>query len=106
MSKQIPPHIGVSTPARGGMAAWLFLVEYTAAGGIPDRITPDNYHAQRKFDGLIIGGGADIDPALYGEDKLKEILEKSGFGNFRFRDIPRKVFQSLVRYWLLAYVKF
>ncbi|MFW5499865.1 MULTISPECIES: gamma-glutamyl-gamma-aminobutyrate hydrolase family protein [unclassified Maridesulfovibrio] len=97
MSKQSPPHIGVSTPARGGMAAWLFFwLNIRLAGGVPDRITPDNYHAQRKFDGLIIGGGADIDPALYGEDKLKEILEKSGFGNFRFRDIPRKVFQSLV----------
>lgn len=97
MPEQSPPRIGVSTPARGGMAAWIFFwLNIRLAGGVPDRITPENYHAQRKFDGLIIGGGADIDPALYGEEKLKEIFDKSGSADFRIRDIPRKILLSAV----------
>ncbi|WP_320006202.1 gamma-glutamyl-gamma-aminobutyrate hydrolase family protein [Maridesulfovibrio sp.] len=97
MPDPLPPRIGVSTPTRGGLAPWIFFwLNIRLAGGIPDRITPDNYNEQREFDGIIISGGADIDPALYGEEKLKEIFEKSGSTHFRLRDIPRKVFLSSV----------
>ncbi len=59
--------IGVSGPDRGGFTAWnftrfmLFLAEARAV-----RITPSHPFDADKLDGLVIGGGSDIDPRLYG----------------------------------------
>jgi len=35
------------------------------AGGVPIRITPARPHLGEALDGLVLGGGADVDPALY-----------------------------------------
>ena len=66
--------IGVTGPDRGGDAAWLFTwFNIALAGGRAIRITPHR-HADLKIadelDGLIIGGGADVDPTLYGQELL------------------------------------
>lgn len=68
------PTIGVTGPDRGGDAAWLFSwFNLTLAGARAVRITPHR-HATRdiadSLDGLIIGGGADVDPKLYGQEIL------------------------------------
>jgi len=77
------PVIGITGPDRGGIAAWLFtMVSVWRAGGRPKRITPSSRRAIEELDGLIVGGGADVDPALYGEEaetflgQLKEKKEK------------------------------
>ena len=40
-----------------------------ASGGKPVLITPESDLKEQKFDGLLLGGGVDVDPALYGEER-------------------------------------
>ena len=71
------PRIGVTGPDRGGTAAWLMTSRaLRRAGAEPIRITPARAtHA--SLDGLVLGGGADVDPALYRDaaTSLGEIME-------------------------------
>ena len=63
------PIIGVTGPDQGGGAAWLFTrFAVWMAGGHAVRITPRRPRRIDTLDGLIIGGGADVDPELYGHD--------------------------------------
>lgn len=76
------PRIGITGPDRGGLAAWLFTSwAIRRAGGTPVRITPRRPHSLDDVDGLIVGGGADVDPALYGEapsaPPLQELRRRS-----------------------------
>src|SRR3954449_4775335 len=67
------PTIGVTGPDRGGAAAWLFTrLAVALAGGRAVQITPNHPHDAivDQLDGLIIGGGADVDPTLYGQEHL------------------------------------
>lgn len=67
-AKTFRPRILVSGPDRGGLLAWLFTrVAVYRAGGSPVRVTPSRAPDIPAFDGLIIGGGADIAPDLYGQ---------------------------------------
>lgn len=53
---------------RGGVVAWqLTRIALRRAGARAVRITPDRPCGIERLDGLVVGGGADIDPALYGE---------------------------------------
>ncbi len=68
------PLIGVTGPDKGGEAAWVFTkLAVRRAGGRARRITPKRPLGTATLDGLIIGGGADVDPELYGEER-QEIL--------------------------------
>lgn len=71
------PIIGVTGPDRGGGAAWWFTrTAVWLAGGHAVRITPRRPRANLDgLDGLIIGGGADVDPKLYGQELL-HVTEK------------------------------
>lgn len=76
------PRIGITGPDRGGAAAWLFTsMAVHRAGGRPVRITPGKPRSLDGLAGLIIGGGADVDPGLYGEapvaPPLKELRRHS-----------------------------
>lgn len=74
-NKLTRPRIGVSIPAKGGKAAWLFIrLSVMLSGGKPIKITPRNNKASAKIDGLIISGGADINPE--NRDYDKELFEK------------------------------
>lgn len=67
---RVRPVIGITGPDRGGGAAWLFTaIAVRRAGGRPVRIMPSRPATAEKLDGLIIGGGADVSPELYGEEK-------------------------------------
>jgi len=62
------PVIAITGPDRGGAPAWLFTaLAVWRAGGRPLRVRPGRARTCHAFDGLIIGGGADVDPELYGE---------------------------------------
>lgn len=75
--KRATPIIGVTGPDRGGEAAWWFTrLAITLAGGTAVRITPRRPRRIDGLDGLIIGGGADIDPRLYGDVPSPLPLEK------------------------------
>lgn len=65
------PRIGVTGPDRGGGAAWGFTrFAVWLAGGRAIRITPRHPRTLQHLRGLIIGGGADVDPRLYGQELL------------------------------------
>ncbi len=62
------PVIGVTGPDKGGSASWLFVSSaIRRAGGVPRRLTPSRFDSLANIQGVVLGGGADVDPALYGE---------------------------------------
>ncbi|QOC22951.1 gamma-glutamyl-gamma-aminobutyrate hydrolase family protein [Wenzhouxiangella sp. AB-CW3] len=78
------PVIGITGPDRGGTAAWLFTARAVRrAGGRAVRIQPGQPHPIDGLDGLIIGGGADVSPGLYGQSRrpeLKELKDRGASG--------------------------
>lgn len=78
--------IGITGPDEGGLAAWLFTAwAVRRAGGRPVRIRPKRPRSIDALDGLIIGGGADVHPDLYGAEPLPrlESLTDSGMPGWR-----------------------
>jgi putative glutamine amidotransferase len=62
------PAIAVTGPARGGTAAWWCIAALLRhAGARPIRITPENGGSLDHAQGLVVTGGADVDPAAYGQ---------------------------------------
>lgn len=79
------PVIAVTGPDQGGTLAWLFTwLAVTRAGGRALRITPSRSRNNIEFDGLIIGGGADVDPGLYGRTLEKSPPPPRGSGWLRW----------------------
>lgn len=67
------PLIGVTGPVNGGLAAWLFTaLGVRLAGGEATRLTAEQHKIDRPLQGIIIGGGSDIDPSLYDETAAEE----------------------------------
>lgn len=70
------PRIGVTGPDRGGFPAWICTrVAVARAGGKAIRLRPCRFKDGRPlpgFDGLILGGGADLEPSLYGMEPPPE----------------------------------
>lgn len=63
------PLIGVTGPDSGGHTAWWFTrLAVCRAGGRAVRLSPARQPLPLGLDGLLLGGGADIDPAFYGGD--------------------------------------
>lgn len=60
--------IGVTGPDRGGTMAWLMTaLAVRRCGGVPVRISPSRPCDEQALDGIIIGGGTDVDPLHYGQ---------------------------------------
>jgi putative glutamine amidotransferase len=83
------PRIGVTGPDDGGRAAWWFTrFALWRAGARSRRITPSRPVGGAEIDGLVLGGGADVAPRLYGmaAPSLTEVMEEGreeeghGFG--------------------------
>lgn len=78
------PHIGVTGPDAGGTAAWWFTKwAVFLQGGKAVRIQPGNDEPKEELHGLIIGGGADINPRYYGGEESPKNTppKKKGFRN-------------------------
>lgn len=89
------PKIGVTGPDSGGFGAWFFTsLSLELAGAKPVRVTPNNPVKMKHLDGLIIGGGADIEPSRYGKELLEEIdkQKKTLFG----KNVFQRVFTLLL----------
>jgi putative glutamine amidotransferase len=70
------PRIGVTGPDAGGLSAWVFTAHAVrGAGGRPVRIRPGRPRGIDDLDGLVIGGGADVGPDLYGEERRLHLDE-------------------------------
>lgn len=94
--------MAVTGPDRGGTPAWLFTaLAVWRAGGRPLRIRPGRPRRNRRIDALIVGGGADVDPELYGETL------PGGPDTAAIRRAERRLSQRLIGYafypalWLL-----
>ncbi len=63
--------IGITGPDRGGTAAcWMASRAVRRWGGVPVRITPSRPCDAHDLHGLIIGGGSDVDPFHYHQERL------------------------------------
>lgn len=73
------PNIGVTGPDQGGTAAWWFTCfAVWLHGGRAIRLQPGNEDFSVNLHGLIIGGGADISPERYGEERLQDLFGDDG----------------------------
>lgn len=97
------PLIGITGPNRGGGAAWFFTaVSVILAGGVPERITPSRPADPERLKGLILGGGADVEPKKYGQ----ELIEKAFLAKNK-----RTVFEWILSilffpvYWVSRYFR-
>lgn len=74
------PLIIVTGPDKGGYVAWFFTrLSIWMAGGRAKRVRPKSWRRiskHLKFDGLVLGGGADVDPKRYGETLLHSLEEE------------------------------
>lgn len=71
------PNIGVTGPDEGGTAAWWFTsFALRLHGANPIRITPQKEVPSADIHGLVIGGGADINPKWYGGTEVEELFSK------------------------------
>lgn len=71
MKSETKPVIGISGPDKGGYGGWFFTaLSVRLAGGKPLRITPSKPAEITDIDGLILGGGADVAPEKYGQERL------------------------------------
>ena len=76
MGKRV--RVGITGPDRGGaVARELTRIALRRAGGDAIEITPDSPRSIDEVDALVIGGGADIDPEIYGEqpETVAEVIE-------------------------------
>lgn len=65
------PRIGITGPDGGGWPAWFTTaIAVYRAGGWPVRIRPSQPRGVEEVEGLVLGGGADVDPKLYNETKI------------------------------------
>lgn len=65
------PLVGVCLPDEGNFFAYLFIkLNLTLQGACSVRLRPSKENVEfNKVDGLILSGGDDIDPTIYGEDE-------------------------------------
>lgn len=69
------PNIGVTGPDKGGTAAWWFTkFALLLQGAHPIRIRPQDGIPETDIHGLVIGGGADINPRRYGQTFVDELF--------------------------------
>ena len=89
------PAIGVTCPIEGGLFAWIMTwLALKRKGAKPLRITPETNTEMVQLDGLVLGGGSDIDPENYGEEFL---IIKESVKEKRFKDKLFGVILFLIR---------
>lgn len=101
------PTIGVTGPDNGGGVAWFFTaLSIWLAGGKPVRITPGRSKTADGLQGLVIGGGADVDPTIYEQENMIEEYLKLTINQPRkniFQRVGRLI--SWVYYPVLFFVR-
>ena len=70
-SNQRKPRIGVTGNHRSWSPSWYSIqLAVRLAGGLPHRISVSHKHDPADLEGIIISGGDDIHPSLYGGDAM------------------------------------
>lgn len=92
------PTIGITGPDKGGGVAWFFTaLAIRLAGGKPVRITPSDPRTADGLQGLIVGGGADVDPSTYQQENvIDEYLSRT------IQEPRKNIFKRIGRFtrWL------
>lgn len=89
--------IGVTGPDKGGIVSWWFSrIAVRRAGGRAIRITPTKPASIESFHGLIIGGGADVTPELYGQKSIEPAGELAMKRNNFTYSVLRILFYPLI----------
>jgi len=93
------PTIGITGPDKGGGVAWFFTaLGVRLAGGKPVRITPSNPRTADGLQGLIVGGGADVDPSTYQQEHvIDEYLART------IHHPKKNIFQKIGRFTRWVY---
>lgn len=92
------PLIGVTGPSRSSIPAWFFIrLQIWIAGGRAIHIRPGCPLPKRELAGLVLGGGADIDPALYREKLIPTIKRESLHVKHRNRHFFVSIFVWMIR---------
>lgn len=88
------PTIGITGPDKGGGVAWFFTaLGIRLAGGKPIRITPSFPRTADGLQGLIVGGGADVDPSTYQQENvIDEYLART------IQEPRKNIFQRIGRF--------
>ncbi len=69
------PVIGITGPDSGGYTARLCLnFSVLLVGGKPMNLIPSKSYYADELDGLIVSGGTDINPVIYGQHNHKDLL--------------------------------
>lgn len=69
------PNIGVTGPDKGGTAAWWFTkFALLLHGARPIHIYPKDGIPDADIHGLVLGGGADINPKWYGHSEMEDLF--------------------------------
>ncbi|MDR8390094.1 type 1 glutamine amidotransferase [Aliifodinibius sp. S!AR15-10] len=98
------PIIGVTGPARGGTAAWLFIkLGIWLQGGKAVRITTRKKYPADQLDGLILGGGADLNPQEYGQERADSQRDRGSHKKGAWHRVIQAF--SLVLYPLIFFVR-
>lgn len=94
------PLVAITGPDRGGWLAWVFAaLAVRRAGGRAIRISPSQPDHHCRFDALIVGGGADVDPSLYGDSDGPGLSDIQAAERRRSQRLFGYVFYPLL--WLL-----
>ncbi|MEX0649051.1 MAG: type 1 glutamine amidotransferase [Balneolaceae bacterium] len=97
------PKIGITGPDKGGAAAWFFTaLSIRLAGGKPVRIIPASPMEIDRLDGLIIGGGADVEPLTYNQERMEKTPAENKNKRTFFEWILSILFFPV--YWLVRYI--
>jgi gamma-glutamyl-gamma-aminobutyrate hydrolase PuuD len=98
------PMIAVTGPDHGGFPAWACTaLAVCRAGGYPIRLTPRMFRYDPSlppFDGLVLGGGADIDPKRYGAELQSFFEEEDAQPE---RTLGRRILSKLVAPFLFVW---
>ena len=100
------PLIAVTGPDKGGFPAWsCTALAIRRAGGYPIRLTPRMFRYDPylpPFDGLVLGGGADIDPRRY-HVELRPFFEEKEEDRVFERSLVRRILSRLVAPFLFLW---
>ncbi|WMJ75084.1 type 1 glutamine amidotransferase [Cytophagaceae bacterium ABcell3] len=105
--KKHKPVIGVTGPDKGGTVSWVMTAfAVRRAGGKPVRIRPAKAQRGKKLDGLIIGGGADVQPGAYEQEGFIQEYLNETLKNKRISFFERiKRFFQLLSFPLLFIIR-
>jgi putative glutamine amidotransferase len=91
------PRIGVTGSQKGSAFSWCFIwINVLLAGGRAKFLKPSSFVSPEGFDGFVIAGGADVDPALYGETLKAKVRKERRL----LQREPVQALAAIFLYWI------